>query len=232
MLARVGLLAQAGASAPALTLPTTSLLAAWDARAGTMEIDEGSGLRVASWLASTGQDLVQSADASRPTIHPSGVGGKPALLFDGVDDRLSLTGLSAAVSHTIHIVFSSAGAINSRALWDFQTGRYLCLATSTGFLINDAVTTLAATTAYSGARVLTLVSQSGGNRTFFLDGVQISTSAYANRALNGVFSLASNWVGGQNAPISVAQVAVYSAAQDAGALADVWAYQNQEWGVA
>jgi len=112
MLAHAGLIAQAGASAPLLTLPTANLLAAWDARAGVTNISGAC----SAWADQSGNGFhaTQATPPNRPTISTSG--GTPSLLFDGTNDNLLSLATSAAGVHTVYAVINPTSDSGARTL--------------------------------------------------------------------------------------------------------------------
>lgn len=123
MLAHAGLIAQAGASAPLLTLPTANLLAAWDARVGVTNVSGAC----SAWADQSGNGwhALQGTAGQRPAISTSG--GTPSLRFNGTNHWLSVASIAASAgTKTIYAVVDPAFDAGSRAIIDINVGRLFC----------------------------------------------------------------------------------------------------------
>jgi len=98
-----------GESCNSPTLPTTEDLVLWlDAADGDSLLFDGMG--VTDWLDRGPAGLAFAAEDSSTAPSLSSIGTRPALRFDGIDDRLEATGfegLSGALQYTMMIVVSA-----------------------------------------------------------------------------------------------------------------------------
>ena len=145
-----------------------------------------------------GNDASQTASASMPKIVDAGtlvtVNGKPALRFDGSDDRFGISGFTnAASNYGVFCVVQANSATAGGRLFDTQTGRMVFDARQggtgayydggwrgDGFThLNQAVTSLHLISPLSGAT--------------YVDGVATNLSKpYTQKAIGGLTSLGSS----------------------------------------
>jgi len=230
MLPATGLIAQAGARAtPApLTLPTTNLLEAWDARSGITEAGTG----VSSWLGlHAGHNAAQTNDAKRPSLTTTG--GYASLLFNGTSDALQISGLTAAAStKSIYAVVNptTVGAAY-RLIFDVQTGRLAFGTMSTGggdWGVYDVANRDSGVDATTGLQRLSAEVLSGSSRVWINGTVGATTGWAADSAIGGNVA-----IGASSAATSfcfaghILFLAIYTAARNT----DVEDYITQEWGV-
>ena len=86
---------------------------------------------VSEWGDKSGNDnhFSQTTSTSRPTLDNSGVNGKPALVFDGVNDSLAAGSALIGTTHSLFIVFTpTIEAVTGVLMGQWQsgqTGRFL-----------------------------------------------------------------------------------------------------------
>lgn len=86
----IGVLNAVGRVTP-ITILGAKLLAWWSADRSDLVVTVG-GTQVSSWKDIVGgYDLIQSVSGARPIYSENGFNGAPAIVFDGVDDELSIT---------------------------------------------------------------------------------------------------------------------------------------------
>lgn len=181
----------AGAGGPP-ALPTTNLLAAWEA-----EDAIAIGGKVSSWPGSHGTSVsaTQGTDASRPTLTTDG--GSACVSFDGVNDSLVLSGMTAASGPiTVYIVAKtpSAADASARTMIDIKTGRVFVGHYLGRYHMFDGLwrdSGLAITT----ARVRLTYQLSGGSFTMWRGATQGATIAVAEKALDGSARMGSRFDG-------------------------------------
>lgn len=218
------IMAAAGSSAPVLTLPTTGLLEAWDARSGVTEAGTG----VSSWVGlHAGVTMAQSTDARRPSLTTTG--GFASVLFNGTSDFLTTTGLSAVAGpRTIYAVMNPLSTA-SRTYFDCQTGRLLLGGSGGVYVVNDGSVRSSSISIATGLQLIT-VEHSSSFVSTWKDGTGGAPVACgANKALGGTSSIGANYVGTGSTCHDghMLFLAVYSATRNT----DVEAYIAQEWGV-
>lgn len=111
--------------------PLTNLWGWWNASnaytdSGKTTLCSSSGSATCHTLADlsgNGRDLVQSTSGNRPTWYSSQLNGYPALLFDGSNDVLSITGQNISAPYAFIMVFKVPTYTNS--------DRYCCIGSST-----------------------------------------------------------------------------------------------------
>lgn len=213
-----------------LTLPTTSLLAAWDARIGVTEAGTG----VSSWVDYHASiNAAQSTDSKRPTLTPSSIGGHPTIDFNGSTDALLFaSGLSSSGSaHTFYILLNVVSLSGAKVLFDALTGRWQPYTNGTSLIVQDSGGARTLGTISTGVQVLSIVASGASSVSAYTGSTLIGTSASTNTALGGASSIGANNAGAFSSPHKYAAVYVYDAAHDATARAAVRAYITQEWGV-
>lgn len=216
------IMACAGASAPPLTLPTTNLLEAWDARSGITITGSG----VSSWLGLHASiNMAQVTDANRPL--KTTVGGFDSVQFN-TTDVLTTTGLSAAAGpRTVYAVLRPLSVSGTQYYFDSQTGRFIVGVNGGFYALNDstlrtsdlaATTDLHRVTSQHASSVFT-AWRNGVAGTPVVCGV--------NKALGGTASLGATYTNGSRFDGHILFLAVYNATRNT----DVEAYITQEWGV-
>ena len=231
------IIASAGASAPPLTLPTANLLAALEARTGVTTVSS----KVSAWAGAHGTSVSasQGTDAKRPTlvtISGGALDGKAAVRGDGVNDIMTLSGLTASAGPvTAYFVGAHAAPSGvSFARWlDSQSGRL-----SFGIVSDDyAITRIADgrfTTLVPGALAgrVTFRASSSLGRLWVGDTEETAVGIGADVALGGTSTIFSNFADSSGwSALDLVAVYVYTAAHDAAARATVWDYIAQEYGV-
>lgn len=175
-LARAMMAAALPAAPPLLTLPTTDLIAAFDAR-NTVSVD--GGITCSTWpdVSGHGYHATQSAAGSRPTI--SSTGGKSSLLFDG-GDFFRLVTLTAPSGPKTNYVAQKATSVSNvyHVMFDTDTGRRVVGRVSSGQY-----------GFYDGSD-----RNSGFTATTDLSRLAFETSGSASRVYrNGVAGLSTAW---------------------------------------
>ena len=211
-----------------LTLPTTGLLAAYDARAGVTDVSGAC----SAWADQSGNGwhASQGTAGNRPTITTDG--GYASLLFDGTSDNLIVPSItSSASAKCVYAVFRRTGVASShRALFDAQgTGTRLFagqITTSNWGLLDtvDRDSGIAPdTTMHRGA----FECQSGASRVYIGGVAGAATGWTANTAIGGTVRIGSDFAGTGRFLGHIFFLAVYNAARNT-AVED---YITQEWGV-
>jgi len=220
------IMGRAGAGAPALTLPTANLLAAWDARLGVTNVSGAC----SAWAdqSGNGKHLTQGAGAARPAI--TTVDGYAALNFNGVNNYMVPTSLTAATGvKTIYAVIKPTSDATRRALIDIQTGRILLGTNLSKYAGHDGADRDTGVAISTSRQRVTYQVQSG-NFAFWLNGTPATTTAWAAGATAIGAGVA---VGAQYAASAfffsghILFLAIYTAARNTA----VEAYITQEWGV-
>lgn len=222
----------AAASGGALTLLTTNLLAAWDARRSDLITEAGTG--VSSWVDYHASiNAAQSTDSKRPTLTPSSIGGHPTIDFNGTSDALQFaSGLSSSGSaHTLYFVLNITSLSGIKVIFDALTGRWQPYTNGTSLIVQDNGGARTLGTISTGVQVLTIVASGASSLSAYTGATLIGTSASTNTALGGACGIGANNAGAFNCPHKYAAIFVYDAAHDATARAAVRAYITQEWGV-
>lgn len=233
----LGVMATVGGGAPALTLPTTNLLMALEARAGVTEVSGA----VSAWAGQHGTSVnaAQGTAGKRPTlvtISGGALDGHLAVRADGIDNIMTLSGLSAS-SGPVTAYFVCAHAAPSGvsfARWfDSQTGRL-----AFGFVSDDYAITRTIdnrfTTVVPGAHAgrVTFQQDSTTGRLWVSDTEATSITIPSNAALGGTSTIFANFADSSGwSALDLVAVYLYTAAHDATARASVWDYITQEWNV-
>lgn len=204
-----------------LTLPTTNLLAAYDARVGVTDVSGAC----SAWADQSGNgwNATQGTAASRPTITTAD--GYASLYFDGTNDSLINTGITAVAGpRTIYAVIKPT---TLRSIFDTQAGRLSVGATGDLYRIYD--TGLRGTgVAVSTSRQRVTYQHSGGTFTFWRNGTQLASLACgANVAIGSACRIGSDYIGAAVTSGHILFLAIYSGTRNT----DVEAYITQEWGV-
>lgn len=220
-LARAIMMASQQGGAP-LTLPTTNLLEAWDARSGITITGQG----VSSWLGlHAGVNMAQTTDANRPL--KTSTYGMDSVLFGGTY-VLTTTGLSAVAGpRTVYAVLRPTSLANTQYYFDSQTGRFITGYNAGLFILNDSSIRTSNLSATLDLQKVT-VQHSSSTVITWKNGVQGSTvAAGANKALGGTSSLGATYTNGTRYYGHILFLAIYNATRNT----DVEAYITQEWGV-
>ena len=219
--------AQAG-GAP-LTLPTTNLLAAWDARVGVTEAGTG----VSSWVSSPGSyNVAQGTDAKRPSLVTGVINGHPVVRFTRANgDFLSVNPLTnAATNYTFYLVLSAVTPAALECLFDSTTGRLRLNNNPTTIQLDDGTARTIRASALNSTGVLCVVCDGTGTTvTGYLNGTAMLSATLSPKSLGGVFAIGSTFAGTATASMDLAALYIYTAAHDATARAAVHAYTSQEW---
>ena len=203
-----------------LTLPTTNLLAAYDARVGVTNVSGAC----SAWADQSGNGwhATQGTAASRPTITTAD--GYASLYFDGTNDSLINTGITAVAGpRTIYAVIKPN---TLRGIFDTQTGRLLVGGVSTYRLLDTGFrdSSVAVTT----TRQRVTYQRDSSLFSFWRNGVAATPVACgANNAIGGASRIGSDYAGAYVTDSHILALFIYNAARNT-AVED---YITQEWGV-
>jgi len=224
-------LGSSGRYSTRLTLPTTNLLAAWDARVGVTNVSGAC----SAWADQSGNgwNASQGTAGSRPTITTTG--GFPSLLFDGTSHWLGVPGINAAAGvKTLYVVQNATSTPNNyRVFWDSTTGRLQVGGGSVGagpqYSVFDGADRNSGVTVTTGLSRLTYQHGLAGGMRFWRNGVAATPVAVvANKPIGGVSVIGSHNSGAASFyPGHILFLAIYTAARNT-AVED---YITQEWGV-
>lgn len=237
-----------GAPAP-LTLPTTDLLAAFPSDLAAITDVSGD---ASNWAdqSGNGYSVRQTNASERPAIIDpyAALNNKPALLFDwggGYDYLIANNTVGDVPPATTNGSFTVHAVVDVRALTstlatvygaNSGTQQFLCIRNVGGrkwmFYDGTAYRDTGAL-AVTGPQVITLVCDASSSVCrIYRNGVQLgSDMTYVSNPIGGVFTIAAT-VNTQNEwDGHIAELDIYDGAQDASALADVWAYMTQEFAV-
>lgn len=227
---RRAMMAAAGASAPPpLTLPTANLLAVWDPRRADLITEAGTG--VSSWL-----DIVASApatqgtDASRPTLNPTGLNGKPTIDFNGTSDFLNVTLSAASGPRTVYIV-GNFDLSTAADMLDIATGRWIPGSDGGFYALYNNGWRRSTIGVSAESAVLTFRSEGANSEVWRGTTYGGLVGGGAERAIGGAITMGRRTTPSNYAKMGVALLAIYNAADDAAARQAVWDYATQEWGV-
>lgn len=150
---------------------------------------------VATWPDRSGKGVLtdQGTSSRRPASQVrTGVNGRPAVVCDGVDDRLTTTLGGPSGSHTFVFVYDPARDSDSHLeyLFDTSSGRLITahirdivgvgnIAFFDGAWKVDSQDTIA------DPQIVEFVLESGGNGEIVRNGVSLGTAAYTARAISG-----------------------------------------------
>lgn len=215
------IMAVAGASAPPLTLPTTGLLAAWDARVGVTNVSGAC----SAWADQSGNGwhASQGTAGNRPSI--STADGYASLLFNGTNSSLQVPSITATAG--VRTVYAVIKPTTLRGLFDTQTGRLFVGATGDLHRIYD--TGLRDTgVSVSTSRQRVAYEINGGTFTLRRNGTSLASIACgANTSVGGAVRIGSDYTGAAVTNGHILFLAVYNAAHNTA----VESYITQEWGV-
>lgn len=213
-------LGSSGRYSTRLTLPTTGLLAAYDARAGVTNVSGAC----SAWADQSGNGwhASQGTAASRPTITTAD--GYASLYFDGTNDSLINTGITAVAGpRTIYAVIKPN---TLRGIFDTQTGRLLVGGVSTYRLLDTAFRDSAVSVTTTRQRVT--YQHNSSLFSFWRNGVAATPVACgANNAIGGASRIGSDYTGAYATDGHILALFIYNAARNT-AVED---YITQEWGV-
>lgn len=206
---------------------------------------------VSTWsdLSGQGNNATQSTTAAKPLYKTGIVAGRPAVLFDGVDDWLALTAAVASVltsdAKTVFAVVRWAALVNSARLVNVSN----VAVNSTRFSIAQNATPLYQTFYTTGAaqgnftwtgaapstsnpQVLEVV-QSGTSIAGLLNGTQANSGNDAGGEAPGAGPCLGSGTGGNNnfSNVYIMEFIVSSIAWSAGDRSKVRRYLGGRWGV-
>jgi len=220
-------LGSSGRYSTRLTLPTTNLLAAYDARVGVTNVSGAC----SAWADQSGNgwNASQGTAGSRPTITTTG--GFASLLFDGTSDWMLIPSISAAAGpRTVYAVENKVTATGLQFLFDTSTGRWAVGTGATNYSAFDGAFRSSGTAQTSGLCRLTY-QHVGTAFNFWKNGVAGSANPAtigAQKAIGGTSVIGANYLGsGERLNGHLLFLAIYNAARNTA----VEAYITQEWGV-
>lgn len=210
---------------PRLPLPTTNLLAVYDARVGVT--DDGSG-KCSGWADQGGgaHHAVQGTGSRRPTI--SSTGGFASLLFDGTDDVMTATLSSSSGVKTLYAVISPTVDSGARALLGNMTGLQGAGALNGTHRANDGSWRDSGVAYASGLQRLAYQMGSSAGFLFWKNGTPASSATWTTNPSSSAIAIgAAN--GSATWPYSghLLWWGLYDAARNTA----VEAYLQQEYGV-
>lgn len=211
---------EAGASAPPLTLPTTGLLAAWDARVGVTNVSGAC----SAWADQSGNGwhASQGTAGNRPSI--STADGYASLLFNGTNSSLKVPSITASAG--VRTVYAVVKPTTLRGIFDTQTGRLLAGGVSTYRLFDTAFRDSAVSVTTTRQRVT--YQQGSSLFSFWRNGVAATPVVCgANTAIGGASRIGSDYSGAYVTNGHILALFIYTAARNT-AVED---YITQEWGV-
>jgi alpha-tubulin suppressor-like RCC1 family protein/chitodextrinase len=131
----------------AIGLPVRGNVKLWLTADAGVTADPNSG-RVSQWSCNAGGGLValQSTTSSQPVLNPAAHFGRPAVKFDGVDDTLQISGLTAVTSR-----FTLVWLIKPDSL---ATNQKIVSTSSGGFTFNTTPSGAAAVGTDTGTRII------------------------------------------------------------------------------
>lgn len=178
-------------------------------------------------LSGQGNHATQGTGGLQPLFVASGVNSQPVARGDGVDDRMSLAGITTGTTMTVSMVVSKSSAANAY-LWASNV--------NAGFISNfggvsfewfngaDRQTFSAGAT---GVHILTVTQQDGVNVSGYFDGNAtpvfsiVATVAINTRIINTLWNTSA---AGAAAGSDIAEFLVYTSVLSAGDLARLHAY--------
>lgn len=219
-------LGSSGRYSTRLTLPTTNLLAAYDARVGVTNVSGAC----SAWADQSGNGFhaTQGTAGSRPTITTTG--GFASLFFDGAD-WLNATGMtaSAGIKSIYAVVNPTAVGSIYRLIFDAASGRlaFGILETSQWGLF-DNTDRSSGITAATGLQQLSAEVVTGSSRVWRNGTVGSTTGWTASSAIGGTVAIGCRFTGAQLFFTGhILALFIYNAARNT-AVED---YITQEWGV-
>ena len=209
-----------------LTLPTTNLLAAYDARVGVTNVAGAC----SAWADQSGNGwhASQGMAGSRPTITTTG--GFASLQFDGTADFLNVPSITASAgTKTIYAVISPTWDASIRIIMDIQTGRMLSGVNTSKYQAFDGSWRDTGVTAASGLQRVTYEAATGA-LSFWKGGTPATPAAWTSGpAVGGSVLIGAAFNGGGSLFFQghILFLAIYTAARNTA----VESYITQEWGV-
>jgi len=171
-----------------------------------------SGSNVDTWAdqSGNGKDATASGTA-RPTYQSSGIGGRPAISFNGTTNRMTgsqvLTTAPATVFAVVNFsVFQEIGSIFQQT--NFALYRGFQPGSNTGFRIFNGVNLSSSNTIPNGTAVLLEGVANGASSLLFSNGVQRASGDAGSSGISGGYELASN--SGSPKTMVIAEILVYS----------------------
>lgn len=187
---------------------------------------------VSSWtdLSGNGRHVTQADSGKRPVYRTSWQNGLPAVVFDGSDDFLRVTGLTLNQPNTILVVGKST--TNNTAIFDGDDSSHThqVYRRGTGSWAMFAGTLLDSALAANGNWHLRTAKFQGATSYLRLDGAEIAAGAAGAQNLDAI-TVGGFFDGTGALNGDVGELLVYNAALSAGDLAAAEAYLRGKWGV-
>jgi hypothetical protein len=177
-----------------------------------------------------GHDATQLTAAKKPTFRAGIVNGRPAVHFDGVDDRMNLPILALATAHTLFVVCRLQAALNYVVIGDGASFYAPYLDGTSIYYLASATGASRAHGLAGGEWALHSLRRSGTTMQFFKNGAQLGGDAL----MVGNQEQSLNSLGGYDSDFflvrgDVAEVLIYDAALAATDRAGVEGYLKERY---
>ena len=218
---------------PALTLPTTNLILALDARSGITTT--GSGVSAWADQSAAGNDAVQTTDADRPLSATNATLGAVVRFDSSNTEWMDLSGLTTADgSFTAYFVYEPTANTAQQFFLDFSSTRTIVRmrdGSALGYYVNGGYKS--GVSLSLAVQVVRVTVNEGTGVQWHRNGASIATTAYVDAIApaGGTVDLGKSNVNTSYLDADVAAIFMYDGAHDATAAAAVEAYITQEWGV-
>jgi len=217
-----------------------------------------SGGAVDSWLDVAaelgGANSAAGAGASRPLLLADGIGGRPALQFDGIDDFLSVAdddaldlGIGAGKGWTLITVYQRSGGSSTQDIiskfggsslstdWRFftQSGSLLWGTGSSG----DPAAWMSIAEPAAGPHIITgtlqQTGESSGSKTLSVDGTQVAAGSYTLKAAANTnpVTIGGSSPSSGNMQGLIAEILVYNYLLSERSVNNVGWYLQQKYGI-
>lgn len=208
-----------------LTLPTTNLLAAYDARLGVTNVSGAC----SAWADQSGNGwhATQATAGNRPTI--SSTGGFASLLFDGAGDVLGVASINAGIgTKTIYVVQNATGGGDTNQwMFDTSVGRFAAGRGASEYCAFDSGFLLSGVAHSTGLSKLTYEKTASLFRFWRNGTLGPTTPASAASAIGGTTTIGASFFGPDRYKGHILFLGIYTAARNTA----VEAYLLQEFGV-
>lgn len=203
----------AGPSGPGVIAPdAVSGLAAWF-KADALALADAAA--VSSWTDSSGnaRHATQGTGSKQPTYRTNVVNSKPVVRFDGTDDVLETTGFTLNQPETVFIVatFRSARVANDTLIDGATTNNMRVFRTVTGLQQYAGANGPHLTLDPEGWHVYSFIYNGASSEARY-DGANLATGNPSTNNAGGIAIGGNGTLGTENAPVDVAEIAVYSSA--------------------
>jgi len=194
----------------------------------------GNGAAISTWadISGNARDATQGTGSNQPTVVDPGLNGHPVALFDGSNDNLQYTNLTAPTALTYFAVMKCTGSgahtliaynfLGDTAQWRIRTAKNE-LAKSGVASIGLGSTVLSTATFYTIA-----VTYSSPNAAFYLNGAADGTASSAQTFTNPLNALGRNY-NGEYFQGSIAHAMYYNRVLNGTEITDVFNYLRTLW---